>query len=176
MPSTAGIRTSIRTTSAPVRRTTGRTSAPSPASPTTVRSGSALMIARSPLRISGSSSTTTTDSFMSSLRRHADRQPDREAPGLPVVLCYRTGVHRAAQYGDSFTDSGQAAAAAGVPRPAVHRIGDRESQPGRVQPDRQLDGELAGRTTGVPDRVGQAFLHDAVRLPGDRGRKLVEIA
>ena len=76
MPSTPGIRMSITTTSGRSRRTSGATAAPSPASPTTSNSGS--RIARSPVRISGSSSTSRT--FTAAARPSAARRPPRCRP------------------------------------------------------------------------------------------------
>lgn len=66
MPSTTGMRTSINTTCGRRRRTSAATPAPSSTSPIRSRSGSALMIAHRPLRIGGSSSTSTTARVMES--------------------------------------------------------------------------------------------------------------
>ena len=59
-PSSSGIRMSISTTSGRRRRTTSTAARPSPASPTTCRSGSASRITRNPARSSAWSSAITT--------------------------------------------------------------------------------------------------------------------
>lgn len=59
IPSISGIRTSMRTTSGPVRRPTSIASRPSAASPTTTRSPASSSITRNPERTTGWSSTST---------------------------------------------------------------------------------------------------------------------
>ncbi len=108
MPSMTGMRTSISTTSGRRRRTSPVTPAPSSASPITLRSGSALMIARSPLRISGSSSTSKTPRVW----RRMQRQAHGDAPAPRVGA----GGHLAAKARDALLYAVQTASTARAPR------------------------------------------------------------
>src|SRR3954447_16174445 len=182
MPSTAGIRTSIITTSGRRRRTSGSTSAPSPASPTTVKPGSASMMARRPVRISTSSSTIRTSvtgpSHLRTLNavvslRFARPRHDRDGDEDPPAPVVRAGAHPAPEDRDTLADAAQPAPAARVGR---DRPGDRvdqlEFEPGAG--DRQAYGHA--HLAGVPERVGQALLHDPVRLPRHDRRDLLDPA
>ena len=174
MPSTPGMRMSITITSGRRRRTSGATSAPSPASPSTVRSGSASTIARRPVRISGSSSTSSTPRHRRTIRAAAERRhrgslrasladAPAAAPRQPEHAVVAPGRHAAAQRRDALLDAREPAPAAG-PR-APDRVAELELQPVLTHVDLQ-----PRRPAGVAGGVRQALLDDAVRLAGHRPR------
>ena len=159
-PSMLGIRMSIRTTSGACRSTSGSTSAPSPASPTTWMSGAPPSIITSPARTSGSSSTMSTPTVHGSdvvmaarvARPTAASRPRRWAraqaarrPGRPVRPA-RPGPGRPPGVGHGAW-------------PVGRRVADLDGQPaaGRPRPRGRgpgCPGRACGRWSGLPARSG----------------------
>ena len=171
IPSSRGIRMSIRTTSGRTRRTRSSAARPSSASPTSSRSSSELIKVRSPIRTSGWSSTTTTGSGRrvapagsvtgdrrrgptSGSSARSTRPPTRARPSVtvPPSEAARSRMpriplpssSRAAPGPSSLTSTTSASGPAGDP----------DGRPG---------------VAGVPDDVRQALLHDPERRLVHRG-------
>jgi hypothetical protein len=111
MPSTAGIRTSIRTTSGAVRRASGTTSAPSAASPTTIE----VRLGASDRPHAGPDQGVVVD--QQDAGRHRPRRTDRQRRGDPPLAVAGAGLERAAEDRDPLADAAQAAPGLGAVAP-----------------------------------------------------------